>query len=105
MRPFAEQVQIKIGEDWPEGIGIDEVPGVSLAVFDPKTIGESALPARKTALVKTVGVNSLHPGLLTRFPLGQIDNPGRLCLRQEGADDPGIWGRRVGGQFVKAQNR
>ncbi len=35
MRPFAEQVQVKIGEDRPEQIRVNEVPGMSLAVFDP----------------------------------------------------------------------
>ena len=70
VRPFAEQVQVKIGEDRPEEIGIDEFPGVSLGVFDPETIRESAFPAGEPAHEKTVGVNSLH-----RDPL----DPARLA--------------------------
>ena len=94
VRPFAEQVQVKIGEDRPKEIGIDELPGMSLVVFDPQTIGESALPAGEPAYEKTIGVNSLHRRPLTRLALRQVDDPGRLCLRQEGADDPGIRDRR-----------
>ena len=72
VRPFAEQVQVKIGEDRPKEIGIDEFPRVSLAVFDPQTIGESALPAGEAGDEKTVGVNSLH-----RRPR----SPGSPCVR------------------------
>ena len=106
VRPFAEQVQVKIGEDRPKRIRIDEFPRVSLAVFHAETIRESALPAGEASDEKTIGVNPLH-----RRPA----RPARRCVRSTTQADMAsgrkarttqrIRGRRRRRQLMNAQDR
>ena len=90
VRPFAEQVQVEIGEHRPKRVRIDELPRMPLVVLDPEPIGEAALPAGEHGDEKTVRMDSLHRDPLARLAARQVDDPGRSGLRQERADDPGL---------------
>ena len=75
VRPFAQQVQVKIGEDRPEEIGIDEIPRMPLVVFHREPIGKSAVPAGEAGHEKTIRVNSLHRDPLARLALASGRRP------------------------------
>ena len=46
VRPFAEQVEVEVGQDRPEAIGVDEIPRMPLVVLHPEPIGERGWSGR-----------------------------------------------------------
>ena len=50
VRPLAEQVQVEIGQDRPELVWIDELPGMPLVVLDGEAIGERPGPLGEEGL-------------------------------------------------------
>ncbi len=57
---LAEQVEVEVGEDRPELIGVDELPGVPLMVLDGETVGELLGPAGEDDLEEAIVVDPLH---------------------------------------------
>ena len=106
VRPFAQQVQVEIGQHRPERVGIDKLPRMPLVVLDPQPIRERAWPAgedgrRKNHRGGSAPSATRSPGSPRVRSTTQAD----LRLGQERADDPGLRSAALGGQLMNAQDR
>ena len=55
VRPLAEQVEVEVGQDRAEPVGVDELPGVPLVVLDGQAVGERLGRPGKTASKRPSG--------------------------------------------------
>ncbi len=88
VRPFAEQVEVEIGQDRAEAVGIFEVPGVAVVPFDLQAIGEGLEVVGQDDLEQAIGMDPMERDLRAISGVFRGDDPRPFRLGQEGTDGP-----------------
>ena len=93
---LAEQVQIEVGQDRPQGIRVDELPRMPFMILHSQPVGETLGAIGEDRREEAVGVDAFHRDLFARLTPFQVDHPGHARLRKERPDHPGL--RATGGR-------
>ena len=84
--PLADQVEVEVGHDRPEPVGVDELPGVPLVVLDLQPIGDRRRRPGGDVFEEAVGMDSIHRPGRPRLAGREVDDPGFRRLGEERAD-------------------
>ena len=103
--PLGQQMKIEVGEQRPEGVRIDKIPGMPFLVLHPEPIREGGASASEFGFEEAIRMDSLHRDQFSRLASGKVDDPGVASLRKERPDHPGLQPRRVRRQLVNPQDR
>ncbi len=105
MRTFAQEVKVEVGQRRPEAVGVDEFPAMPFVVLDAKPVRESLGAFAKNGDEEAILMDPFHRNSFARLAIRQIDQPGRVRLREEHSDDPRLQLAVVRPHFVGAQDR